>query len=102
MDGQFLWTADGYFQKDMDKQCGNYEKIWRIMDISIYFYGYDVEIIFENMDISMDISIYFYEQNMIFFPHGCSSDRFFVKGGNCLMFFSLFDVWLTMGMIDFG
>ena len=67
MDGQFLWTADGYFQKDMDKQCGNYEKIWRIMDISIYFYGYDVEIIFENMDISMDISIYFYEQNMIFF-----------------------------------
>ena len=27
---------------------------------------------------------------------------FFVKGGNCLMFFSLFDVWLTMGMIDFG
>jgi len=35
--------------------------------IFIYFYGYDVEIIFENMDISMDISIYFYEQNMIFF-----------------------------------
>ena len=25
-----IWTADGYFQKDMEFLCGNYEKIWTI------------------------------------------------------------------------